>query len=150
MRLVEEANLKKYRVTTGLYRFAVLFPNRSESARAVARLRALKYRNHPTDHLMTKTSYLDDSEGHSIEMNCESPEDGYFAIEIHDFVTRCTDGTLSDSREPFDVAALFSNLKAEDKLDAALPGEARVGHLHLHVRNVRAAVDFLQWVVNLV
>ena len=150
MRLVEEANLKKYRVTTGLYRFAVLFPNRSESARAVARLRALKYRNHPTDHLMTKTTYLDDPEGNGIELYCESPEDGLFAIENHDFVTRCTDGTLSDCREPLNVAALFSHLKAEDKLDAPLFGETRVGHVHLHVRNVRAAVDCLQWVVKLV
>ena len=99
---------------------------------------------------MTKTTYLDDLKSGGIELYCESPEDGLFAIENHDFVTRCTDGTLSDCREPLNVAALFSHLKAEDKLDAPLFGETRVGHVHLHVRNVRAAVDCLQWVVKLV
>ncbi|MBM3180897.1 MAG: glyoxalase [Chloroflexi bacterium] len=142
LRLTEEPDLKKYRGVTGLYHFAVLFPNRRELARAVARLSALKYRNHPTDHIMTKTTYLDDPEGNGIELYCESPEDGTFIIENNDFVTRRTDGTLSSGREPLDVEALFSHLKEDDKLDDPLPLETRVGHVHLHVRNVQEAVDF--------
>jgi len=140
--LTEEPNLKKYRGVTGLYHFAVLFPNRRELARAVARLFALKYRNSPTDHIMTKTTYLDDPEGNGIELYCESPEDGTFIIENNDFVTRRTDGTLSSGREPLDVEALFKHLKEDDKLDDPLPLETRVGHVHLHVRNVLEAVDF--------
>ncbi|MDP1779848.1 MAG: VOC family protein [Anaerolineales bacterium] len=142
LRLTEEPNLKKYRGVTGLYHFAVLFPNRRELARAVARLSALKYRNYPTDHIMTKTTYLDDPEGNGIELYCESPEDGTFIIENNDFVTRRTDGTLSSGREPLDVEALFSHLKEDDKLDDPLPLETRVGHVHVHVRNVQEAVDF--------
>ena len=142
LRLTEEPNLKKYRGVTGLYHFAVLFPNRRELARAVARLSALKYRNYPTDHIMTKTTYLDDPEGNGIELYCESPEDGTFIIENNDFVTRRTDGTLSSGREPLDVEALFKHLKEDDKLDDPLPLETRVGHVHLHVRNVLEAVDF--------
>ena len=57
---------------------------------------------------MTKTTYLEDPEGNGIDLNCESSEDGYFTSKNHDFVTRRTDGTLSDCREPLDVAALFS------------------------------------------
>ena len=41
----------------------MLFPNRRELARVMARLFALKYLNYPTDHIMTKTTYLDDPEG---------------------------------------------------------------------------------------
>jgi catechol 2,3-dioxygenase len=147
LRLTEEPNLKKYRRVTGLYHFAVLFPDRRELARAVARLFALKYLNHPTDHIMTKTTYLDDPEGNGIELYTESPEDGTFVIENNDFVTRRADGTLSDGREPLDVQALFSHLKEDDRLDDPIPPETRVGHVHLHVRNVQEAVDFYHGII---
>ena len=75
LRLIEQPTFKRYRGVTGLYHFAVLFPNRRELARAVGRLFALKYRNYPTDHIMTKTTYLDDPEGNGIELYAESPED---------------------------------------------------------------------------
>jgi catechol 2,3-dioxygenase len=142
LRLTEEPNLKKYRGVTGLYHFAILFPSRRELARAVARLSVIKYLNHPTDHIMTKTTYLDDPEGNGIELYAESPEDGIFAIENNDFVTRRADGTLSSGREPLDVEALFSHLKEDDKLDDPIPAQTRVGHVHLHVRSVPEAVDF--------
>jgi catechol 2,3-dioxygenase len=145
--LTEEPDRKKYRGVTGLYHFAVLFPNRRELAIAIRRLFELKYRNHPTDHIMTKTTYLDDPEGNGIELYCESPEDGTFIVENNDFVTRRADGTLSSGREPLDVEALFKHLKEDDRLDVPVPPETRVGHVHLHVRNVQEAVDFYHGII---
>jgi catechol 2,3-dioxygenase len=147
LRLTEETNLKKYRGVTGLYHFAVLFPNRRELARAVARLAALKVRNHPTDHIMTKTTYLDDLEGNGIELYCESPEDGTWTLANGVYETRRADGSLSNGREPLDVEALFSHLEEDDKLDLPIPAETRVGHVHLHVRNIGEAVDFYHGVI---
>ena len=132
---------------TGLYHFAVLFPNRRELARAMARLFALKYRNYPTDHIMTKTTYLDDPEGNGIELYAESPEDGTWTMANGEYVTRRADGSLSDGREPLDVDALFSHLKEDDRLDVPIPPETRVGHIHLHVRDIEEAVDFYHGVI---
>ncbi len=145
--LTEEPNLKKYRGVTGLYHFAILFPNRRELARAVARLFALKIRNSPTDHIMTKTTYLDDPEGNGIELYAESPEDGSWTLKDGKYETRRKDGSWSDGREPLDVEALFTHLKEDDKLDVSIPPETRVGHMHLHVRDIQEALDFYHGII---
>ena len=142
LRITEEPNVKKIQRVTGLYHFAVLFPNRRELARAVARLFALKYPNYPTDHIMTKSTYLDDAEGNGIELYTESPEDGTWKMTNGTFEARRADGTISNGREPLDVNALFSHLKEDDRLDVPISPETRMGHVHLHVRNADVAVDF--------
>jgi len=140
--LTEEPGLKKYRGVTGLYHAAYLFPSRRDLAIAMARLFALKYPNSPTDHIMTKTTYLDDLEGNGIELYCESPEDGSWKFANGRYESRRVDGSWSDGREPLDVEALFKHLKDDDQLDAPVPPETRIGHVHLHVRDVEEAVDF--------
>ncbi len=142
LRLVEQPDFKRYGRVTGLYHFAVLFPDRRELARAIARLFVLKYPNYPTDHIMTKTTYLDDPEGNGIELYTESPEDGTWTLANGVYETRRADGSLSDGREPLDVNALLSHLKEDDRLDVSIPPETRMGHIHLHVRNIEEAVDF--------
>ena len=145
--MTQESNLKKYRGVTGLYHVAYLFPNRRELAIAIARLFAIKYPNSPTDHIMTKTTYLDDLEGNGIELYCESPEDGSWSMADGDFVTKRTDGSLSNGREPLDVEDLFTHIKENDRLDAPVPPEMRIGHVHLHVRDVDEAVDFYHGII---
>lgn len=140
--LSEEPNLKKYRGVTGLYHVAYLFPNRRELAIAVARLFALKYPNSPTDHIMTKTTYLDDLEGNGIELYAESPEDGTLKFVNGKYEATRADGSWSDGREPLDVEALFKHLTDNDRLDAPVPPELKIGHVHLHVRDVDEAIDF--------
>ena len=147
LQLVEQPDFKRYQRVTGLYHFAVLFPNRRELARAIARLFVLKYPNSPTDHIMTKTTYLDDLEGNGIELYCESPEDGTWTLANGVYETRRADGSLSDGREPLDVDALLSHLKEDDRLDVPIPPETRMGHIHLHIRNINEAVDFYHGVI---
>jgi len=96
--------------TTGLYHFAVLFPNRRELARAVARLFEGRYENYPTDHVITKTTYLRDPEGQEIELYAESPEDGTMGIADGLPFARRVDGRPSDGRDPLDLEALFREL----------------------------------------
>ncbi len=142
LRMVEKPGYKRAQRVTGLYHFAVLFPDRRELARAMARLFVLKYRNYPTDHIMTKTTYLDDPEGNGIELYTELPEDGWMGMENGEYIARRADGSLSNGREALDVEALLRNLKEDDRLDVPAPQETRIGHVHLHVRDVDEALDF--------
>ena len=145
--LAEEPDRKKYRGVTGLYHVAYVFPNRRELAIAVARLFAIKYPNSPTDHIMTKTTYLDDLEGNGIELYCESPEDGSWTFKDGKFEALRKDGSWSDGREALDLEELFSHLTGEVKLDVPVPPEVRVGHVHLHVRDVDEAVSFYHGII---
>lgn len=138
---------KRYRGVTGLYHFAILLPSRLELARAIARLFELGVVNYPTDHIMTKTTYLEDAEGNGIELYCESPEDGSFLIENDDFVTRRTDGSLSSGREPLDLEALFATLPADADINQPMPDSTRVGHIHLYTPSVSKAVEFYHGVL---
>ena len=148
LRLMGESTYKRYQRVTGLYHFAVLFPNRRELARVMARLFVLKYPNYPTDHIMTKTTYLDDIEGNGIELYCVSllkivlvdEEDG-------EYITTRADGSLSNGREPLDVDALFSHLEEKPDVNLPIPPETCIGHVHLHVRDLHKAVDFYHGVL---
>jgi catechol 2,3-dioxygenase len=147
LQLVEQPDFKRYRRTTGLYHFAVLLPNRRELAGAIARLFALQHQNYPTDHIMTKSTYLEDPEGNGIELYTESPEDGTWSMVNGQFVTRRADGSWSDGREALDVEALFGLLTDDDRLDVPMPAETRIGHVHLHVANIDEAVNFYHGVI---
>ncbi len=148
--LHENPAARRYRGVAGLYHFAVLLPNHRELARVIARLLSVRYPNYPTDHIMTKTTYLDDPEGNGIELYCESPEDGEFVIEGGRFYARRADGTWSDGREPLDLNALFAHLQpgadpltdSGQALSAPMPPETRIGHVHLHVADLDEAMHF--------
>ena len=145
--LTEEPGLKRYRGVTGLYHVAYLFPDRHALAVAVARLLAIKYPSSPTDHIMTKTTYLDDLEGNGIELYCESPEDGRWTFKDGKFETYRADGSWSDGREALDLEELFSHLSEEDRLNAPVPPELHIGHVHLRVRDIDEALDFYHGVL---
>lgn len=146
--LTENPAAKKYARRAGLYHFAVLFPNQRELARVIARLFSSRYPNAPTDHINTKTTYLDDPDGNGIELYCESPEDGDIVVENGQFFARRTDGSLSNGREPLDLDALFAHLKPDDDLRVPAPPQTKIGHIHLHVANLDAAMRFYNGVLH--
>jgi catechol 2,3-dioxygenase len=129
--------------TTGLFHLAILVPGRADLAQAVHRVVGAGWGfSGASDHLVSEALYLDDPEGNGIELYTESPEDGGWSMEDGQYITRRSDGTLSDGREPLDVEALFSHLREDDRLDASIPAATRIGHVHLHVRDLEEAVDF--------
>jgi catechol 2,3-dioxygenase len=142
LRLTEVQGARRFRGTSGLYHMAFLLPDRRELARVVRRFFNQRYTNYPTDHILTKSVYLDDLEGNNIEIYTESPEDGTFGVENGNIVARRTNGSLSDGREPMDLDKLFSHLSGEDRLNAPMPPETKIGHVHLFVANLNATRHF--------
>ena len=142
LRLTEDRAARRVQNTTGMYHFAVLYPSRKELARAIARLFALRYPNFPTDHGISKTTYLDDLEGNNIELYVRSLEDAKFEVVNGQMIVRYTDGRIGSGRDPLDVEALFRELDESDRLDLPLPKGTRLGHVHLYASSLEASLNF--------
>jgi catechol 2,3-dioxygenase len=147
LRLTQIPGARRFRGTTGLYHFALLLPSRRELARVIGRLLEMGYPNYPTDHVMTKTTYLDDPEGQNIELYADTPEDGTFTIKDGIFGARRANGALSDGREPLDVEALLGELSPGDRLDQPMPSGTTVGHVHLYVADLDEGLRFYHGVL---
>lgn len=145
--LYHQPHARRYRTVCGLYHFAILLPNRYELARALARLYQAHYPHAPTDHVMTKSTYLDDPDGNGIELYCESPEDGVFVMNDDIFFARRADGSLSDGREPLDVPTFLRLIRSPEEVTSPIATETRIGHIHLHVADLDRAVQFYHGVL---
>jgi catechol 2,3-dioxygenase len=128
--------------TSGLYHLAILVPDRRELARVIARLGALGWDQYPTDHVMTKANYLWDPDGNGIEVYTESPEDGTLGFANGTFVAYDKDGRQRSGRDPIDMKELLSHLTEDDSVEAPMPDSTKMGHVHLHVADVDAALGF--------
>lgn len=142
LRLTENPTARRMQHTTGMYHFAILYPSRKELARAIARLFAIRYPNTPTDHGVSKTTYLDDLEGNNIELYVRSLDDGHFEIVDGQMIVRYADGRIGSGRDPLDLEALFGELDEEDRLDLPLPEGTRIGHMHLYGSSLQPMMKF--------
>jgi catechol 2,3-dioxygenase len=142
LRLTEDRAARRAQRTTGMYHFALLYPSHKELARAVARLFVLRYPNAPTDHGISKTTYLDDPEGNTIELYVRSLDDGRMELIDGQMAVRYADGRIGTGRDPLDLEALFSELTEQDRLDLPLPEGTQLGHIHLYVNSNEATLNF--------
>jgi catechol 2,3-dioxygenase len=140
--LTSKPGARRYANLTGLYHFAILLPNLRELARVIARLGKLGYRNYPTDHVMTKTTYLDDPEGQNIEIYVDTPQEGSFMLKDGVLIARRISGEISDGREPLDLRTLFEEIPPDDSLNEPMPPETTIGHIHLYVADLEETMHF--------
>ncbi len=131
----------------GLYHLAIHVADAREFARALVRVGDAGVPQSPTDHVFSKATYLNDPDGILLELTLETPERfravengprGLFMID--------SDGRRRGGTEPLDIGAALAPL---GDADAAGPlGEGSyVGHVHLHVPDLRAANDFYRDVI---
>ena len=87
---------------TGLYHFAILYPNRQELARAVKALRQADYPLQSTsDHGMSEAVYLADPDGNGVELSVDRPPENW---------PRDAQGNLQASRGSLDLDELVAEL----------------------------------------
>lgn len=142
LRLSEIPSARRSQHTTGMYHFAILYPSRKDLARAIARLFALRYPNSPTDHGVSKTTYLDDLEGNNIELYVRSLDDGVFELVDGQMSVRYADGRVGTGRDPLDLEALFSELAPDERIDLPLPEGTQLGHMHLYASSLEDSMRF--------
>ena len=131
----------------GLYHLAIHLPDAREFARVLVRIAQAGVPQSPTDHIFSKATYLNDPDGLMLELTLETPE-RYRSIEIGPGTITMldSDGRVRSPTEPLDVAEAIAPLDGGDT-GLPLPGGAYIGHVHLHVPDLRAAHDFYRDVV---
>lgn len=142
--LHEGATIPVQRGHAGMYHVAFGVPSQAEFSRLLARFQQMGLQVSPVDHTMSKAIYLNDPDGHGIEIAFETPERfGRFAEGALGFAMIDHDGRLRSGRDPLDIHAEIALARGAD-LRAPIAEAAVVAHLHLHVPDLCAAVDWFE------
>ncbi|MBP1995143.1 VOC family protein [Paenibacillus eucommiae] len=122
-------NLRKK--TTGLYHFAILVPTRKALGLSLRNLIASGIHIGQADHLVSEALYISDPENNGIEIYCDRPSESW---------KRDAAGTILMAADPID----WDGLLAEAGSDPweGLPAGTTIGHIHLHVSNLKSTRAF--------
>lgn len=124
--------------TTGLYHFALLVPTRAEWGHTLRHLSKTEYAlDGIVDHTVSEALYLTDPEGNGIEIASDFPR-GKWA---HLWTPQARD-RVGIMNKPVDFRAVWAATDAAPRAWDGLAAGTRMGHVHLHVRDVREAVGF--------
>ena len=128
----------KPRRATGLYHFAILTPSRRDLARSLRRLAEMQWPlSGASDHLVSEALYLDDPDGNGIEIYRDRPRDEWPR----------SGGRIQMATDPLDFDGVIGELEGDDRpWDGLAPGTT-IGHVHLHVADLRAAEAFYHGVL---
>lgn len=120
----------------GLYHLAVLLPTRADLARWVQHAAGLGLRVGQSDHLVSEAFYLNDPDGHGIEVYRDRPRDTW----------RWQDGQVQMAGDPIDMNNLLAEPGANMPFDG-LPEGTTLGHVHLRVTDIQATEAFYRGVL---
>jgi catechol 2,3-dioxygenase len=122
---------------SGLYHYCLLHPSRLELARAASRLALTRTPiDGASDHGTHEAIYLPDPDGNGIELAADRPRDQWPGVESY-----------SGGPHPLDVHGLLGLVALEPEPPAHAAAGLAVGHVHLHVGDLDAAVRFYRDVV---
>lgn len=126
-----DPSLKQPIPSLGLYHFALLVPNKDALTQAIYRLIKHRYQlSGVADHGVSYAVYLNDPDGHGIEIYADLPTESWPHIN----------GNLTMYTESLDVDGLFQAYP--NKNEEKMQNDTIMGHLHLHVDNLDKARRF--------
>jgi catechol 2,3-dioxygenase len=133
--LVEAAGAAPGGRHAGLYHYALLFPTRQELARAVLRLATAQTRiEGASDHGVSEAVYLRDPDDNGIELYVDRPRSEWPP-------PRTPGERVEMYTIALDTKDLMREVEGEEPPPHAGPGLV-MGHVHLHVGDVDAALAF--------
>ncbi|MCK2001208.1 VOC family protein [[Brevibacterium] frigoritolerans] len=115
--------------TTGLYHFALLLPTRPDLSIFLRHLLQTKYPFGAADHEVSEALYITDPDGNGIEVYSDRPSADW----------RWADGEVAMGTDPLDGNDL---LEESDGEWSKLPAGTLMGHIHLHVADLRKTEEF--------
>ncbi|MGM0749816.1 VOC family protein [Bacillus atrophaeus] len=119
------------RTVTGLYHFAILLPDRKELGIAINRLIENGIAIGQGDHGVSEAFYLSDPDQNGIEIYADRPRSTW---------QRDAKGNYIMGTAPVDVEGLLA--EAGDERKSLLPEGTVIGHIHLHVNDLKKAKAF--------
>ncbi len=114
----------------GLYHFAILLPQRAALGQLAAHLAGARVHVGMADHLVSEAIYLSDPDGLGIEVYADRPRQDW----------RHDGRELVMTTEPLDERGLVA--AAAGHAWQGLPAGTRIGHVHLHVGDLKEAEKF--------
>lgn len=121
--------IRKQGRTTGLYHFALLLPKRSDLASIVKHFVENRIQIGSSDHLVSEALYLSDPDGNGIEIYVDRPSSKW----------DWNRGEVDMAVDPLDFNDLLTELKEDWH---GLPAETVMGHIHLHVSELKQTEAF--------
>ncbi len=121
--------LVRPRPSLGLYHFALLLPDRASLAAVLRRLLERRYGfDGASDHGVSEALYLHDPEGNGIELYRDRPRETWPLAQ----------GQVAMTTAPLDIDRLLEVAPAASPLHP----ETRLGHIHLHIGDLRDGERF--------
>ncbi|GAA0321282.1 VOC family protein [Bacillus carboniphilus] len=116
--------------TTGLYHYALLLPKRTDLAKIVQHFVEIGLRFGSSDHLVSEALYLNDPDGNGIEIYIDRDPSEW----------NWNNGEVEMTVDPLNFPDLLSVGKQQSW--KGLPANTVMGHIHLHVSELKKTEEF--------
>lgn len=130
---VANAIVPQRRSHAGLYHFAILLPNRRSLSLALRNLIQSGIHIGQADHLVSEALYIEDLDHNGIEIYADRPREQW---------RRDSGGNYVMASDPLDWEGLLA--ESEGLSWNGLPQGTVIGHIHLHVGDLRIARAFYE------